>query len=186
VLPLRGDVDLVRLWAQPLPAESVAALAADALTPRALPQPIGPSPATLPAPVPPGTPGAPPAGPPLTPVAPGATVAAMAPAATATGPRGAPGAPPRACVVRASRTRVRAARRTVLTVRVAVRKKPLRGGRVVATQRRGRRVAVLGTARTSSAGAARLRLRPRGTGRVHVRVSGRTDCSAVALRVLRG
>jgi Concanavalin A-like lectin/glucanases superfamily len=177
-LPLRGDVDLVRIWNEALTPGSVAGLAARALDPASNAAPPAPPPA--PDTVPPVPSASTPVPAPLTPVAPGTRL--DAPAVPASGrPAAAPGAPPRACVVRATPTRLHRNKRTLLTVRVALRGRPLTGARVAVTQ--GRSVLVRG--RTGRAGSARVRVRARRMGRAALAVSGRRDCAALRLTVSR-
>ena len=78
------------------------------------------------------------------------------------------GGRPRACVVRVLRRRAAGKRRTVVHVRVTMRKRPLQGTRVVA--RRAGRQKVLASKRTNAKGRARLALRaPRSRTREHHR-----------------
>jgi hypothetical protein len=193
-LPLRGDIDLVRLWHGPLSGDYVAALSDGALTPSAAPpqSPDTPAPETIPV-APPGADiaDAPASRSGLAPAAPGTAIAATAapgngsaPAAQTPAKRAAaPGVPPRACALSSSVRRLRAGRRTTLTVRAALRSKPLGRARIVATT--GTKHRRLASARTASNGRARLRLVTPSRGLVHLSVPDRTDCSTVKLTVLR-
>lgn len=184
-LPLRGDVDLIRLWSGALGPVAVAQLSDDALTPppdRGTGDPPGGSvPSVPPSSADPsdGTPGRPG----LDPATPGSTSTAPGTPSSTTPPASLPGAPPRACVVRPSAKRLRAGLRAVVTVKVSLRERPLRAARVVATQASTRRV--LATARTARDGRARLRLRHARVGTVRLRVAGRRDCGLATLAVVR-
>lgn len=183
-LPLQGDVDLIRLWHGPLAPDFIGALADSALL-------IGPAvPPTVP-PTPQSVPvateadsqaGAPASRPALVPIAPGTSFAAASPPAAGVAPKPIAGSPSRACSVRASNKRVRAGRRTVLTVRVALRGKPLKSVRVVARDGGRRKLA---SAVTAHDGRARLGVKPARRGTVALAVVGRKDCSSAALKVLR-
>jgi hypothetical protein len=183
-LPLKGDVDLVRLWHGPLAPDFIGGLADAALT---VP-PVVP-PAVVPVPVATDTDSradAPAGRPAHVPIAPGTSFAAPSPPADGVAPKPVAGAPARACVVRAATKRVRAGRRTVLTVRVALRGKPLKGTRVTATQVvSARKQRTLGHAKTGRDGRARLRVRPVHRTKIHLAVPSRTDCSGMKLTVLR-
>jgi hypothetical protein len=187
-LPLRGDVDLIRLWHGPLAADFIGGLADAALTAGPV---AGPTVEPMPETVPVATEAdsradAPASRPPLVAIAPGTSFRAPNPPMDGVAPKSIPGPPARACVVRAANKRVRAGRRTVLTVRVALRGKPLKGTRVTATQvisvRKNR---TLGYAKTGRDGRARLRLRPVHRTKIQLAVPSRTDCSSVKLTVLR-
>jgi hypothetical protein len=172
-LPLSGDIDLVRIWSGALDGGAVGDLADAALAPPPTPDP---APGTVPPAPPPGRP----PGAPLPAAAPGTTIDAGA-----DGPRpparDTPGAPPRACSVRAS-VQVRIPkRRAVVNVRVALRKRPLRLVKIIATRRGGKRV--LAAARTGRSGRARLSFKPPASGKVRVSVVGRQGCLAVSLRI---
>jgi hypothetical protein len=178
-LPFRGDVDLVRLWNGPLAADFVGRLSDAALAPSGTTPPASPSPGSVPTATPADSQGAAPGTrSPLPAAQPGQTLAApsdqpqRAPAAT-------PGAPARACVVRSSTKRLRVGRRSRLTVRVALRGKPLKAVRVVATEAKSRKR--LASARTATDGRARLRVTPRRRGTITLKVLGRADCAATAL-----
>jgi hypothetical protein len=183
-LPLQGDVDLIRLWHGPLAPDFIGGLADSALRVT----PAGPPSVTLsPERVPVATVAdsqadAPASRATITPVAPG--ISFLAPGAPVDGvaPKPIAGAPRRACSVSSSSRRMRAGRRTVLTVRVALRGKPLKSVRVVARDA-GRRK--LGSAVTARDGRARLGVKPARHGTVAVDVIGRSDCSSAALTVLR-
>jgi hypothetical protein len=188
-LPLVGDLDLVRLWNGPLSANFVAGLSDAAATPP--PTPVAPSTGDEPAPAPETVPvapesasnaGAPGSRPGLAAIAPGTTLPAGGSPGKTVPPPPRPGAPARACTVQPSVRRVRAGRVTAVTVRVAVRSKPVQRVRVRATY--GAKRHQLAIARTASNGRARLRLKPHGRNPISVTVVGRQDCAAVALTVL--
>jgi hypothetical protein len=183
-LPLRGDVDLIRLWHGPLAPDFIGALADSALSaPPGVPPTVEPSPQTVPVATEADSQAdAPASRPALAPIAPGTSFAAPRPPADGVAPKPVAGAPKRACSVRTPSKRVRAGRRTVLTVRVALRGKPLKSVRVVA--RDGGRHK-LGSAVTARDGRARLGVKPTRHGTVAVGVVGRKDCSSAALKVLR-
>jgi hypothetical protein len=183
-LALRGDVDLVREWAQPLDGGAIASLSDRALAAPATPPPPGADPGAVPV--------APPAGglerPPLTPAAPGGTIDATRPVSgEGAGPAVGRGGPvvARACEVRSSPTRLRARAAAVVSVRVALRKRALRNARVVATTGAGKKVRVLARGRTRSDGRVRLKVRAPSRGTVRLRVPDRRECAAVALQVTR-
>jgi hypothetical protein len=183
--PLRGDIDLVRLWSGPLSADYIAGLADVATTPSqpVAPPPQQPAPETVPiAPESAADASAPGSRPGLTPIAAGTSVLATIAAADGRTFVSAPGAPPRSCVVAPSVRRLRTGRLTVVTVRVAVRGKPFARAKLLATHGRNRRLA---TATTASNGRARLRLRPHGRSKIQVVVVGRRDCASIALTVLK-
>ncbi|HEX5926831.1 MAG TPA: LamG domain-containing protein [Baekduia sp.] len=187
-LPLQGDVDLIRLWHGPLAPDFIGALADNALlSPVVVPPPPTPSPESVPvATVSDSQADAPASRTTFVPVAPGTSFAASNPPADGVAPKPVAGVPPRACSVRSSSSRVRAGRRSVLTVRVALRGKPLRGTRVIATQAiSSRRLRTLGRATTARDGRAHLRLRPVRRSTIHLAVPSRTDCSGTKLTVLR-
>jgi hypothetical protein len=193
-LPLQGDIDLVRLWRGPLSGDYIATLSDAALTPPAAPprSPDTPAPETVPV-APPGADGAdaPASRSGLAPAAPGTAIAATAAPANGTAPAtqvpvkggAAPGVPPRACALSASVRQLRAGRKTTLTVRAALRSKPLSRARIVATT--GTKHRRLASARTASNGRARLHLVTPNRGLVHLSIPDRTDCSTVKLTVLR-
>ncbi len=183
-LPLRGDVDLIRLWRGPLAPDYVAALADNALLVKPVTPPaVAPSPESVPVATVADSQGEAPASrSTLAAIAPGTSYVPTRLPAAGVAPKPIAGAPPRACSVRSSSKRVRAGRRTVLTVRVALRGKPLKAVRVVARDARHRKLASAVTARD---GRARLGVKPAGHGKVAVGVVGRTDCSSAALTVLR-
>jgi hypothetical protein len=183
-LPLQGDVDLIRLWHGPLASDFLGTLADAALTVSPIAPPtVEPSPETVPvATEADSRADAPASRPALVPIAPGTSFAAPNPPADGVAPKAIAGAPARACVVRSANKRVRAGRRTVLTVRVALRGKPLKSVRVVARDGARRK---LGSAVTARDGRARLGVKPTRHGTVAVAVVGRKDCSSAALTVLR-
>jgi hypothetical protein len=164
-LDLSGDVDLVRLWRGALSSAAIGAAAAAELHPgRGLALPDLDVP--LPAATPPTVIGAPASADPDRPGRPAAP----------------PGAPPRACELRPSRTRVRVNRRTLVRVRVAVRGRPVRAARVIARWRG--RSKVIAHSRTGAGGWARLRLEPRMLGRVRIATTKlRPSCAPVHIRV---
>jgi hypothetical protein len=183
-LALRGDVDLVREWAQPLDGGAIAALADAALASPAITPPSGADPGAVPAAPPPGGPERPP----LTPAAPGGPIVATQPAGGADAvPAAGRGGPvvARACVVRSSPSRLRAKAAAVVSVRVALRKRALRKTRVLATTGAGKTIRVLARGRTRSDGRVRLKLRVPSRGTVHLRVPDRRECAALALKVTR-
>ena len=161
-LSFRGDLDLVRLWSSPLPAEAVADAAARALRP-----------------------GDPPPPPSKLPPLPAAAPAAILPAGPQTGapPAAAPGAPPRACAMQLSRTRITARRRTSVRVQVTVRGLPVRAVRVVAKQHG--RAKPITAARTGASGKVRLVMRVGKPGRVRVSAAMRPSCQPSYIRVAR-
>jgi hypothetical protein len=162
-LSFRGDLDLIRLWSDPLSAEAVAQAAPRALRPDDPAPPLwdlSPLPAAAPAAILPAGPPAP--GPP---------------------PAAAPGAPPRACALRLSRTRIAARRRTAVRVQVTVRGEPVPAARVVA-RRRGRARPIT-AARTGASGKVRLVMRVRKPGRVRISAAMRPSCRPSYIRVAR-
>jgi hypothetical protein len=183
-LPLRGDVDGVRLWSGPLSPDFVAALADGTRTPSPVTPPAVPSPDTIPiAPAGSSDAAAPPSREPLAPIAEGTSIPAIVAPVPGAAPKASPGAPKRACVVRPSVKRLRVGRVTVVTVNVALRSAPLKAARVIATYGTSR--TRLGSASTRHDGRARLRLKPRHRSPVTLSVSGRRDCSTASLTVLR-
>jgi hypothetical protein len=184
-LPLTGDVDLIRLWHGPLAPDFIGSLADTALL--IAPPTVTPSPESVPvATEADSRADAPASRPALAPIAPGTSFAASSLPAPGAAPKAAAGAPARACVVRSGNRRVRAGRRTVLTVRVALRGQPLKGTRVIATQPvSARKHRTLGHAKTGRDGRARLGLRPVHRTKIQLAVPSRTDCSAMKLTVLR-
>jgi len=169
-LPLTGDVDLVRLWNTPLSGAAVAQLSDAALSP---PSPDGSATAALPSTTATGQSDRAP----LAAAADGGRLRAptdlRAPAPSLSG------APPRACVLRPSRTRVAAQRRTTLTVSAASRGAPLTNTAIV-LKRKGVRGEVA-RARTSSKGRASLRFTAPSRGHLVVVATGRSDCKSVVL-----
>jgi hypothetical protein len=186
-LPLKGDVDLIRLWHGPLASDFIGGLADAALTVPPVVPPAEPAPETVPvATETDSRADAPASRPPLVAIAPGTSFAAPNPPADGVAPKPIAGAPARACIVRSANKRVRVGRRTVLTVRVALRGKPLKGTRVTATQvvsTRKRRT--LGYAKTNRDGRARLQLHPVHRTKIQLAVPSRTDCSSMQVTVLR-
>jgi hypothetical protein len=184
-LPLRGDIDLVRLWRGPLAPDFIGALADKALlvAPPSGPPAVAPSPESVPVATEADSQAtAPSSRTTLVPIAPGTSFAASGLPPAGVAPKPGAGAPARACVVRSANKRVRAGRRTVLTVRVILRGKPLKSVRVVAVDTARRK---LGSAVTTREGRARLGVKPTRHGTVALSVVGRSDCSSAALTVLR-
>jgi hypothetical protein len=183
-LPLRGDVDLIRLWRGPLAPDFIGTLAdAALLASPTLPPAVAPSSESVPvATVGESQADAPASRTTLAAIAPGTSFAAPSLPAAGVAPKPIAGAPLRACAVRSASKQVRAGRRTVLTVRVALRGKPLKAVRVVALDAGRRKLA---SAVTTRDGRARLGVKPIRRGAVAVHVVGRADCSSAALRVLR-
>ena len=177
-LPLAGDLDLIRLWRGPLAPDLVAELAGQALTP--------PAPDTPPATVPSATEqqsqgDAPARSTTLAPIAAGTSYPPAAGSVSGNGkPADTPGAPARACVLTPSSTRVRAGHATTLTVRVALRGKPLKAVRVVAMAAAKRRVA---QATTATNGRARLKVKTARRGTLRLKAAGRADCGTTTLSV---
>lgn len=180
-LPLTGDVDLVRMWLGPLAPAKVGRLSDAALTPTGDQPPITP-PAVPTADQADSDAGAPDVRPAVVPIAAGTVIPAPGAATAPTAVRSTPGAPPRACQVTSSATTVRVRRPTTLTVRVALRGAPLKDARIVVmTADRSR----LASARTAANGRARLKFKTGKRGTIRVKVSGRADCGAASLRVVR-
>jgi hypothetical protein len=180
-LPLRGDVDLVRMWHGALASDFLAGLSDAALAPT-------PTPVVLPTTVPTATDeqsqgDAPASRSTITPVAEGTVYPAALGGVAGSGTvASTPGAPARACVVKSSGGRLRAGQATTLTVKVALRGKPLKAVRVVAMAAAKRRV---GQAKTAKDGRARLRLKPAAHGKITLKVAGRQDCASTTLSVLK-
>jgi hypothetical protein len=185
VLPLRGDVDLVRMWRGPLAPDFIGTLADRALAGQGTTTPPTiPSPGTVPvATGDDSNANAPASRPALAAVSEGQAIRAPASATSGSPPKATPGAPARACVVRSSTKRVRAGRRTSLTVHVALRGKPLKAVRVIATEARSRKR--LATGRTAKDGRAKLKVKPLRRGTIKLQVLGRADCGSTALTVLK-
>ena len=180
-LPLTGDVDLIRMWRGPLAPDHIADLATAALTP---PAPDDTPPATVPTATAQQSQGdAFASATSIAPITAGLSYTSRAATVTGNGtPVDAPGAPPRACVLTPSVKRVRSGHPTTLTVRVALRGKPLKSVRVVAMFAERRRVA---QATTASNGRARLRVKTSGAGRLRLKAAGRADCGSTTLTVLK-
>jgi Concanavalin A-like lectin/glucanases superfamily len=155
-LAFDGDLDMVRLWSGARTPEALAAAAAQQLHP-GLPAPTGPLPATPPA--------------------------AYDAAPPARRGRDDAGAPPRACALRLSRTRISPRRRTVVRVRVTVRGRPARA--VAVRARRHGRTKPITAARTGARGRARLVLKVRRTGRLRITAATRPRCVPRFVRVAR-
>jgi hypothetical protein len=185
-LPLRGDVDLIRMWRGPLAPDFIGALSDAALAgpPPAAP-PETPAPGTVPTATATQSQGdATATRSTLVPAAEGTSASAAPglPAGTGGASRkSTPGAPARACVVTPSSKRVRAGRTTRLTVRVTLRGKPLKAVRVVALVATHR----LTQATTARNGRATLRVRPSSRTTIRLKVAARSDCGTAALSVLR-
>jgi hypothetical protein len=184
-LPMTGDLDLVRIWRGPLAADYVGQLSDAALTP-----PVVPPSTTLDnQPVPAATEDDSQAGalasrPSLTPAVGGQSLTSITdarPSSTPTAPR--PGAPARACVISPARTTLKLGRSSSLTVRVALRGKPLKSVKVVARYATSRKK--LASARTMRDGEARLKVKPKAKGKVTLGVWGRGDCAAAAVTVTK-
>ena len=178
-LPLHGDIDLVRLWTGALTAPEIRGLSDAALSPgTAGPPPVAPASSTVPTV-------------PATPTPDASPREGLVPAAAPTKiPAGKPpavahrrGAPPRACLVRTAVKRLRAGRKVAVTVRVALRGRPLDAVRVQA--RDGRTAHRLASARTGRTGSAKLRFRVPRRGTVRLVVTGRRDCGSAVLPVRR-
>jgi hypothetical protein len=181
-LPFTGDVDLIRSWRGPLAPDHLADLATAALTP---PAPDDPPPATVPTATAQQSQGdAPASALSIAPIAAGFSYRAATGVVSGNGtPADTPGAPARACVLTPSVKHVRAGHATTLTVRVALRGKPLKAVRVVAMAAAQRRVAQ-GT--TASNGRARLHLKSSRGGTLRLKAAGRTDCGTTTLTVVKG
>ena len=157
-LSFEGDLDAIRLWSRPLSHAEVAAAAAAAVHPGdPTPLPTDPLPAAAPATI------------------------LRAPAPPDTHAQGAPGAPPRACAVRLSRSRITAKRRTRVGVRVTLRGQPVQAVRVVARRRASH--AVVAAARTGANGRVPLVMLVKKPGRVQVKVAMRPTCALRYVRV---
>jgi concanavalin A-like lectin/glucanase superfamily protein len=163
-LAFNGDLDLVRLWSGALSADAVAA-AARVESEAGGGAPVSPDLTPLPA-------------------AAGATIIPGSRPATETPGAVAPAAPPPACVVRASRKRIVARRRTVVRVRARLRGHPLRATRVIA--RWSRKERALTAARTGASGRAHLVLRVRRAGKMRISAARkRPSCAPAYIRVTR-
>jgi hypothetical protein len=186
-LPLRGDIDLVRLWKGPLAPDFVATLADTALNPSPAPPPAFPAPDGVPvASAGDSNADATAMRSTLTPIAPATSIPATSQPADRVAPPVGAGAPARACSITSTSKRLRARRRTVLTVRVALRGKPVKAARVVATQAvSAHKSRTLAHATTTSLGRARLHLLARERATIVLAVASRTDCSRLKLTVLR-
>jgi hypothetical protein len=183
-LPLRGDLDLVRLWHGPLAPDTLARLSDAALAAPLAPPPGGPIPGTVPHTDASGSDaGASGGRTRIAPIADGQSIPLNAPPPSGSRPGAAPGAPARACSVHPSSRRLHVGRRTRLTVRVALRGKPLKAVRVIAFDVAARRRLVTG--RTAKDGRVRLAVTPRRRGIIRLKVLGRADCGSAALTVSR-
>ena len=184
-LPLSGDLDLVRIWRGPLAADYIGQLSDAALTPPTTTPPPTDGLTTQPVPTATQTESqgdAPASRPALTPAVEGQSLTAITdakPGSTQTTPR--PNAPVRACVISPARTTIRVGRSTSLTVRVALRGKPLKSVKVVARYVANRKK--LASAKTARDGRAKLKVKPKMRGKVSVAVWGRGDCTVAAITV---
>jgi hypothetical protein len=179
-LPLDGDVDLVRIWRGPLAPDFVGGLADAALSP----PPVAPPATAAPDSVPLASAGdssadAPASRTTLTPIAGGQSLPSTNKPSPGKPP--APGAPARACIIKPSTKSLRAGRRTSMTVRVALRGKPLKSVKVIATEARPRKR--LASGKTARDGRAKLKVKPSRKGTVTVSVLGRIDCASAAVTV---
>jgi hypothetical protein len=185
-LPLSGDLDLVRLWSGPLSPDYLGSLSdtAAAGPPASVAPGAEPAPEMVPAaPESAFDAGAPAHRPALVPIAAGTSIPVPSTVAASLPPTPRPGVPARACVVSPSVHTVRADRTTLLTVRVALRQRPLGRVRLLATYGAARHR--LASATTAGNGRARLRLKPHGLRQIRIAVVGRRDCAAVAVTVRR-
>jgi hypothetical protein len=182
-LPLTGDIDLIRMWRGPLSPDFIGELSDAALAPPpAVVPPTTPTPTTVPTATQGQSQGDAPAGrSTLAPAADGTSAPGVPGLSAGTSPKTTPGAPARACVVTPASKRVRAGRTTTVTVRVALRGKPLKAVRVVAlvAQR------TLAQAKTARDGRAKLRVKPSTRTTIRLKVAGRVDCGSAVLSVLR-
>jgi hypothetical protein len=182
-LPMAGDLDLVRIWRGPLAADYVGALSDAALTPPA----VAPPGDLTNQPVPTASEtdsqgGAPASRPGLTPIVEGQSLTSITgarPGGTQTAPRA--GAPARACVISPSHRTLKLGRSVSLTVKVALRGKPLKSVKVVARYASNRKK--LASAETMKNGKAKLKVKPKSRGKVTLAVWGRGDCTAAAITV---
>jgi hypothetical protein len=158
-LAFAGDMDLVRLWNGALSPSEVAANATQELQ---LTTPVDP------------------AGPPLTPAEPPTRTAATPPANPRTST---PGAPPRACAMGLSRSRIVVRRRTTVRVKVTVRGQPRRAVRVVAYQAGAHKP--ITKARTGRKGRAKLVLKASRRGKVRISAAITPTCSPAYIKVVR-
>jgi hypothetical protein len=159
-LSFAGDIDLIRLWNGALSPSAVATAASEELRPG---EPVDSTP-----------------GPPLTAADPPARVAATAPETPRTST---PGAPPRACAVGLSRSRIVVRRRTTVRVKVTVRGRPQRAVKVVAYQAGARKA--ITRARTGREGRAKLVLRASRRGKVRISATVTPTCSPAYIKVVR-
>jgi hypothetical protein len=175
-LPLTGDLDLVRIWRGPLAANFVGGLSDTALAP---PE-VTPSVPTATANDSQGN--APASRPPLTPAADGeslTSITGVRAGGTQTAPR--PNAPVRACVISPSHRTLKLGRSASLTVRVALRGRPLKSVKVVARYVTSKKK--LASAKTARDGRAKLKVKPKARGKVTLAVWGRGDCATAAITV---
>jgi hypothetical protein len=187
--PLRGEVDLVRLWNGPLAADFVGTLSDTALAPPTPAPPVEPTPESIPTATAAQSDGTALASrPALTPIAAGKTVTASgitgsSGTSSGSGSSGTATAPARACVLTTTTKRIRAGRRTVVTVRATLRGKPLANVKVLATT--GISSHRLAAAKTTTAGRARLGLKPSRKGTITLKVTGRSDCGTTSVAALK-
>jgi hypothetical protein len=180
-LPLDGDVDLVRIWRGPLAADFVGGLADATLNPAPPAPPTSADPGSVPTASAADSQGdAPASRSVLTPIASGQSLTSTS---KPEGRPSTPGAPARACVIKPSKKSVRAGRRTAVTVAVALRGKPLKAVRVVATDARSRKR--LASGKTARDGRIKLKVKPARKGTVTVSVIGRVDCATVSVAVTK-
>lgn len=92
--------------------------------------------------------------------------------------------PPSSCAVRASRTRIRPRRRSIVTVRAVGTTGPLRRVRLSVRRVGARRS--LATPRTNAKGRARVVLKIRKKGRLRLGVVGRLNCTPAFIKVSAG
>ena len=181
-LPLNGDVDMVRIWRGPLAPDFIGSLSDAALGSRpADPPPATPDPGSVPtATAAESDAGAPASRSTLAPAEPGQALAATSKPAPKPA---APGAPARACVIKPSTKKLRVGRKTSMTVHVALRGRPLKAVKVVATDARSRKR--LASGKTARDGQAKLKVKPSRRGTVTVKVLGRMDCASASLQVVK-
>jgi hypothetical protein len=182
-LPLTGDLDMVRIWRGPLAADFIGQLSDAALTPPAVP----PSNNLNNAPVPAATDAdsqsnAAGSRAELAPAVSGQSLTSVSTGksgGTQTAPR--PGAPVRACVISPAHKTLKLGKSASLSVKVALRGKPLKSVRVVARYVTSRKK--LASAKTAKDGRAKLKVKPKSKGKVTLGVWGRGDCTKVSITV---
>jgi hypothetical protein len=182
-LPLDGDVDMVRIWRGPLAPDFIGSLADAALNPPPVAPPTTSDPVTVPtATAEESDAGAAASRSTLAPAQPGQTLMGAG-AKTTPKPAPAPGAPARACVIKPSTKKLRVGRNASLTVRVALRGKPLKAVKVVATEAKSRKR--LASGKTARDGKAKLKVKPKRRGTLTVTVQGRMDCATASVKVVK-